>query len=119
MNERALNKIACWHDVTPEMFANEISPLNKPAILKGVVNNWPAVQQAQRGIEHLYQYFSDLYVGGDVRFARIAPEEKGRFFYNKEMTDFNFKREVGPLDVFLREVLANSSKDDKIGRAHV
>jgi len=108
MNQRALKGIACWHNVTPEVFKNEISPLNQPAILKGFVSDWPVVKQAKKSIEDLYQYFSDIYIGGDIQFARIPPEEKGRFFYNKAMSDFNFKREVGPLDTFFRDVLANS-----------
>jgi oxalate decarboxylase/phosphoglucose isomerase-like protein (cupin superfamily) len=112
MYKRALKGIACWHDVTPEIFAKEISPLNQPAILKGFVSDWPVVKQAQNSIESLYQYFSDLYIGGDVQFARIPPEEKGRFFYKKDMSDFNFKREIAPLDTFFREVLANSLADN-------
>jgi hypothetical protein len=108
MNLRALKGIACWHNVTPEIFKNEISPLNQPAILKGFVSDWPVVKQAKKSIEDLYQYFSNIYIGGDIQFARIPPEEKGRFFYNKAMSDFNFKREVGPLDTFFRDVLANS-----------
>jgi len=112
MYKRALKGIACWHNVTPEIFTDEILPLNQPAILKGLVKDWPAVKQAKSSIEDLYQYFSDMYIGGDIRFARMPAEEKGRFFYNKDMSDFNFKREVGPLDKFFRDVLANS-KDSK------
>lgn len=108
MYKRALKGIACWHNVTPEIFTKEISPLNQPAILKGLVSDWPVVKQAQNSIESLYQYFSHLYIGGDIQFARIPPKEKGRFFYNKEMSDFNFKRERGPLDAFFRDVLSNS-----------
>ncbi|WP_339719458.1 cupin-like domain-containing protein [uncultured Paraglaciecola sp.] len=108
MQTKPLNEIACWHNVTPKIFANEILPLHKPAVLKGLVKDWPVVTQAQKSIEHLYQYFSNIYAGGDIQFARIPPAEKGRFFYNQDMSDFNFKREVGPLDKFFRDVLANS-----------
>lgn len=103
-----VKEIVCWHNVTPDIFAKEILPLHKPAIMKGVVNDWPAVIQAKKSVDKLYQYFTDLYIGGDIQFARIPPIEKGRFFYNEDMSDFNFKREVGPLDRFFREVLANS-----------
>ena len=112
MNTRALKGIASWHNVTPELFRNKIAPLNQPAILKGLVNDWPAVKKAKNGIDNLYQYFLSLYIGGDIQFARIPPEEQGRFFYNKEMSDFNFKRETGALDIFFQEVLSNSLKND-------
>jgi hypothetical protein len=108
MPKRPLKEIAQWHNVTPDLFAREILPLHKPAVLKGLVNDWPVIKQAKSGVENLYQYFSNLYIGGDVPYARIPPKEKGRFFYNKEMSGFNFKREVGPLDTFFREVLENS-----------
>lgn len=108
MSKTPMTEITSWHNVTPEIFANEILPLHKPAILRGLVNHWPAVRQGQKSVDDLYQYFSAIYVGGDIQFARIPPAEKGRFFYNNKMTDFNFKREVGPLDQFFREVLSNS-----------
>jgi len=100
--------ITCWHDVTPDIFLKEISSLNKPAVLKGLVNSWPAVKMAKESNESLYQYFSSIYVGGDVRFARIPADENGRCFYNETMTGFNFKREITSLDSFFREVLNNS-----------
>ena len=108
MHTKALNKIDVWHDVTPEVFNKQILPMHKPAILKGLVSSWPAVKQAKNSVQGLYQYFSGLYIGGDIQFARIPPEEKGRFFYNEDMSGFNFTRDVGPLDVFFRDVLANS-----------
>ena len=100
--------ITCWHDVTPDIFLKEISSLNQPAVLKGLVNSWPAVKMAKESNESLYQYFSSIYVGGDVRFARIPADENGRCFYNETMTGFNFKREITSLDSFFREVLNNS-----------
>jgi hypothetical protein len=108
MHNATLKEIESWHNVTPELFKKQILPLHKPAILKGLVNDWPAVKQAKSNIDDLYQYFFSLYIGGDIQFARIPAAEKGRFFYNEDMSDFNFTREVGPLDAFFREVLANS-----------
>ena len=108
MHNISTKQIKHWQQVTPEVFANEIRPLNKPAVLKGLVQNWPAVKQAQINNNSLYNYFSNMYVGGDVPFARISAEEKGRVFYNQDMSGFNFKREVAPLDSFFREVIANS-----------
>lgn len=111
MSKNALKSITCWHQVTHDVFQQEILPLNQPAILKGVVNCWPAVKKAKQNVESLYEYFTCLYAGGDVRFARIPAKEQGRFFYNETMTGFNFEREVTPLDMFFREVLNNSLKD--------
>ncbi len=111
MTKRALKGIACWHNVDKAMFENEIAPLHEPAVLRGFVNDWPIINKANMGIEELWDYLRSMYVGGDVQFARLPAEERGRFFYNKTLTALNFKREVGSLDGFLAEVLHNSSNE--------
>lgn len=112
MDKTTLKKIDTWQNVTPDVFNKDILPLHKPAILKGIVSHWPAVKRAKNSTEDLYEYFCNLYIGGDIQFARIAPHENGRFFYNKAMSGLNFTRETGPLDTFLQDVLANSQDDN-------
>ncbi len=35
--------IAQWHGVTPAQFQQEIVPAGVPAVMRGVVGQWPAV----------------------------------------------------------------------------
>lgn len=108
---RELKRVAVWHNVTREIFERDIVPLYEPAILKSHVNHWPSVKAAQQGEQKLCDYLTSIYIGGDVRFARLASKFNGLFSYNEEMTDLNFRREVGPLSSFLNEVLANASEE--------
>ncbi|MDF3036646.1 MAG: hypothetical protein K0S28_1920, partial [Paucimonas sp.] len=47
MNETP-HTIREWHQVDASLFENEIVTQYQPAILRGLVKNWPIVQQAER-----------------------------------------------------------------------
>ena len=111
--KRPLKQIATWHNVTPEIFANEIQVLGEPAILKGAASQWPSVQAAQKGNNALFTYLNNAYAGGKVRCAKLPAKEKGLFFYDKDFTGFNFSRHVMDFKPFLTELEQNSS--DKKG----
>lgn len=104
---RPLNKIAEWQEVTPSVFKQDILPLARPAVLKGVVNHWPSVKAAKKGHKDFHYYLSEHYAGGNMLCARMAAKEQGLFFYNQDMTDFNFKREVMSFDTFFRDLFGN------------
>lgn len=90
---RSLKQVAVWHNVTQEMFQNEIAPLNEPAILKGLVSNWPIVNISNES-KDLLHYLEKSYIGGNVPMAELAKDSDGRFFYNEDMTGFSFDRKV-------------------------
>ena len=51
-----------WHDVDQEAFQEEIIPLNKPAVFKSLVRDWPAVQQSTSSPAAMTSYLSLLYI---------------------------------------------------------
>jgi hypothetical protein len=105
-----LKTVAIWENVTREVLENDIVPRYEPAILKGYVKGWPIVKSAKESDEAVCDYLTSHYIGGNVRFARLAAEHNGVFTYNEDMTGFNFKREDGPLEKFLQEVYKNSKE---------
>jgi len=111
-----LNQVAQWHDVDEEIFRTQIQPLAQPAILKGVVKDWPIVQAAKQSSEQLFSYLTNDYKGGKARFISQAATEDGYYFYNDTFTGFNFERKIAPLDtVFkLMEVRSQDSSADRI-----
>lgn len=111
--KRALKQVAQWHDVTTEVFEQEIVPLYEPAILKGFVKDWPIVDKALAGVDALSQYLRHSYIGGNVRFARLPASQNGLFGYTKGMKALNFAREVAPLDSFINEVINNANAKSK------
>lgn len=109
---RALKQVAIWENVTAELFQKEIAPLSEPAILKGLVANWPIVKVANNDQisknKNLLAYLSDMYVGGDVRIAEIEKGQKAAFFYNKALTGFNFERKVTSYTKFINQLTDNA-----------
>jgi hypothetical protein len=90
-----------WRDVTAETFRDEIIPANAPAILKGLVADWPAVAAARASDEAMARYLRDLDNGKPLKVLEGGPEIGGRFFYTDDMTALNFHRRA----MTLREAL--------------
>jgi hypothetical protein len=79
---------------------------NTPVIFKGLITEWPLVQAGRQSADAAMDYLKSFDCGKPiVRFAG-APEIKGRFFYNADMTGLNFVSERVPFDQFLSEVKA-------------
>jgi len=79
-------------DFDPSRFFTEIAASYEPAILRGFVRHWPAVQKAMRSPEEICNYLMQLDSGGEVDAVMTRPEEGGRLFYNADMSGFNFVR---------------------------
>ncbi len=91
--------------VTPAMFEQEIRGANQPAILRGLVADWPVVKAAQQSDDALVQYIADCKPTRPVRALVAPPSEGGRFYYNANMTGFNFGTGKGLLTAFLHDLL--------------
>jgi hypothetical protein len=87
----ALQKIKEWPNVDRGVFENEIFPANRPAVLKGMLRNWPAVQAGRQSLTSVVSYLKRLDNGGTVSSYVGRPEIKGRFFYSDDFKGFNFE----------------------------
>ncbi len=77
----------------------------RPAILRGLVGDWPAVKQGLKSSEDLVQYLKRFDSGKSVDALLSAPEIDGQLFYNDTMTGFNFLRNRLPLAAVTEQVL--------------
>lgn len=82
-----------WRDVGRDAFANEVFTSYRPAVLKGVVADWPAVRQARHSTESPCGYLDALDNGAAVDAIMIPALARGRIFYNDDLSGFNFTRE--------------------------
>ena len=73
----------------------------RPAILKGVARDWPLTRKGIEAPEAAMDYVSSFYQGRPVVGYTCAPELKGRYFYNEDISGLNFQRERVQLDKFL------------------
>jgi len=86
-------------------FHEEIRRAGRPVVMRGLVADWPAVAAARLGDEAIVEYLRER--GGDQLVTAIAadPREEGRFFYNQDLTGFNFAKAQGRLGDFLADLL--------------
>lgn len=95
-----------WRDVTPTIFRDEIIPANAPAILKGLISDWPAVAAGKASDEAMADYLIGLDAGKPVTVLNGGPEIGGRFFYTDDMAALNFRRRSVPLREALGALLS-------------
>lgn len=85
------NKIAETTQLSLEEFHNEVLLAGKPLVIRGLVNNWPLVQAGKQGALAFCNYLKRFDRGYDINTAYGPPSIKGRFFYNADMSGFNFR----------------------------
>jgi hypothetical protein len=77
----------------------------RPAIFRGLVGDWPAVQHGLTSPAALIRYLNRFDSGKPVDALLAAPEIDGQLFYNSDMTGFNFLRNRLPLAEVAEQVL--------------
>jgi hypothetical protein len=101
--EIALPDFATFHDV--------VRPANRPAVMRGLVADWPAVAAARQGDRAMVDYIGRCGTTRPVSGLIAGPEENGRFFYNRQVTGFNFRKMELPLGEFLESVLDEANRE--------
>ena len=96
------SKIEEVHGLLANALPEAVLASTKPLVLRGLVSGWPAVQCARRSSEDLVSYLGSFYQGKPVSTFVGAPEINGRFFYNDDLSGFNFHQ----VDSDLNQVLA-------------
>ena len=97
----ALQQIREWEDVDRAVFETDILPANRPAVLRGLLRDWPAVRAGRESLESVVGYFKGLDSGATVTAMVGAPEINGRFFYTDDFQAFNFGSKSVPLSTAL------------------
>jgi hypothetical protein len=77
----------------------------RPALLRGLVKNWIAVQEARNSAEALIRYLKQFDNGKPVDALLAPPEVEGQISYNETMTGFNFVRNRLPLTQVAEQAL--------------
>ena len=69
-----MQKIDEWQDVDRAVFENEILPANRPAVLRGLLDGWPAVQAGRRSLGSVADFFKRFDTGGIVN--AVVPDDE-------------------------------------------
>ena len=105
-----MQKIEEWQNVDRAVFENEIFPANRPAVLRGLLRDWPAVQAGRESQLSVVDYVKRFDAGGAVNAMVGPPEIKGRFFYSEDFKGFNFGSETVSISTAL-DTLVSLSED--------
>jgi hypothetical protein len=77
----------------------------EPAVLRGLVSDWPVIAAGRVSEAALLQYLRALDSGALVDAIMTAPEECGRMFYREGLDGFNFVRNRLPLSAVAEQAL--------------
>ncbi len=97
----------------------EVLQSTQPVLMRGLVGHWPLVQAAQRSDAALCDYLRGFGAETRLNLWRGGPEIGGRFFYNDDLTGFNFRSEVRTFGTLLDELLAGTSDALYLGSTEV
>ena len=96
-----MRPIAEYPAMERERFESEIVPLGEPAVLRGLVEDWPVVQAAAAGEAALADFLRQAASDEPFEAWFGAPEIGGRFSYNQDFSGFNHERKVATVDQLL------------------
>ncbi len=89
---------------TPDDIPAELLRSTEPLVFKGLVADWPVVKAGDQSIKEADHYLRDFYENATVGSFYGAPEINGRFFYNDDLTGFNFQSQRVKLDLVLDKI---------------
>lgn len=95
-----------FHTSDDDLVRREVFGSGQPAVLRGFVSRWPAVniQSPAAQVEYLRRFDS----GTPVDAVMTPPEVGGRIFYDQAMKGFNFVRNRLPIATIAEQVLRYS-----------
>ena len=93
-----------------EKFLEEIVAGCAPVVLRGLVADWP-VTRAARGEGGLLAYLRPMATQTPLSIFVGPPQIAGRYYYNDDLTGFNFTEETLPFAAALERVLTPVGED--------
>jgi Cupin-like domain len=100
-----LTPIREFSTLNDEAIRREVLASARPAVLRGLVNAWPAVGVGRRSPAAVVEYLRRFDSGALVDAIMTPPEIGGRVFYNEAMSGFNFVRNRLPVAAVAEQAL--------------
>jgi hypothetical protein len=90
-----------WQSVDATLFEQTIRPRGRPAILRNLVQAWPATRAGRESPTALIRYLKSFDGGHPAPLFEGPAHINGRFFYNDALNGFNFATRRALLDEVL------------------
>ncbi len=101
-----------WRDVDERTVREDILTRYRPAVLRGLIKEWPAVQAGLAAPADLARYLAAFDTGRPVDAILMPPEAGGRIAYNEAMDGFNFVRNRLPVSAILEQLARYAQFED-------
>ena len=98
-----------FHASDDDLIRREVLSSGRPAVLRGLVSKWPAINIKSPAA--LVEYLRRFDSGTPVDAVMTPPEVEGRIFYDEAMKGFNFIRNRLPITTIAEQVLRYSAFD--------
>lgn len=102
----------------PRALPDSVLESKHPLVLRGIASRWPVVQAGLAGsraaVDYLLRFYRQAIVGAFLGGSEFG----GRFFYNQDLTGFNYTGIKVKLDTILAEIL-RFENDPKPGSLYV
>jgi hypothetical protein len=85
-------------------FHQEIVPLHRPVVMRGLVKHWPVVDYALRSPDAVCTYLKAFDTGADVNAIMTPPGTGGHIGYSADMQGFSFVRNRLPLAAVITQL---------------
>jgi len=108
-------KVKTALNIKPNQLDEELKDQKEPLLLKGLINDWPIVQEAKKSDAEAANYLLKFYQNIPLLVFLANKEIQGRFFYNENLSGFNFVRSNTTLDQVLTQL--NSRQFSESGAA--
>jgi hypothetical protein len=90
--------------VDPLALPDSILESTQPLVLRGVAAHWPLVRAGLESPQAARDYILKFYKQATVAVFLGHPEIEGRFFYNEDLSKFNFQPAMVKLDTVFQEL---------------
>lgn len=92
--------------------ARAVAAGDRPAIIRGIAADWPAVAAAREGDESIAAYLAARDNGKPLTVLVGPPETGGRYFYTDDMRGVNFGSEKMPMTALVERLVALRDRSD-------
>ena len=87
-----------------QTLSEDVLTSTQPLVLRGLIAQWPLVQASLTSSQRARSYLRNFYQDATVGAFLGMPEINGRFFYNADLSGFNFRPVKIKLDTVLDEI---------------
>jgi len=106
-----MRPIAEYAPMDRATFEREIVAKGEPAVFRGLVADWPAVQAGADGPEVLAPMLQEAATDEPIQAWFAPPEVGGRFDYNADFSGFNFNRRMTTIGQLLELLLTQRGRE--------